>query len=72
MGTVWVRRKASIAKKEPRWRKCGQCKAQFCVAGKTGVTFGGFRVKFCPNCGAGEEKVQRWILGDPPKPDQWY
>lgn len=61
----------TITRREPKWRKCEACKAQFCVATKS---FKGTRelgVKYCPSCGAGEASLQRWIFGYPPWPDAW-
>ncbi len=64
-------RAKTILSREPRWRKCETCRAQFCVATRTFKKAGEIAVRFCPNCGADAMALQRWILGYPLWPDDW-
>ena len=61
----------TIVRREPKWRKCELCRVQFCVATKGVRSAKAINVRYCPNCGADEKAIQRWILGYPPWPDEW-
>lgn len=59
------------AEHEPRWYKCLGCRALFCVGAKTSMLTKGYKVKFCPFCGADWTKIERWILESPDAPEEW-